>query len=102
MGRKPEASQSDRQGKAEKMFKKFGKNVDSMISDIKESEKFARLNIDKRVSELTKNKESIEHHFSNVSKTAKSQWENSKPNFERAGQEFRKALNVFFTHRAYH
>ena len=94
MGRKPE-------GKAEKMFKKFGKNVDSYIGDIKESKDFASLNIDKRVSELNKNKETIEGQFQGFSKNAKSQWENAKPNFERAGQEFRKAMNTFFTNRAY-
>ncbi len=95
MGRKPE-------GKAEKMFKKFGKNVDSVISDIKESEKVAHLNIDQRVAELNKNRKSLGNHFCNASHNAKSQWEEAKPNFERAGQEFKKALNVFFAHRAYH
>jgi len=94
MGRQPE-------GKAEKVFKKFGKNVDSVISDIKESEKIARLNIDQRVAELNKNRASLGSHFSNVSKNAKSQWQEAKPNFERAGQEFKKAMNVFFTNRAY-
>lgn len=94
MGRKPE-------GKAEKMFKTFGKNVDSYISNIKESTDFKNLDIDKRVSELNKNKETIENQFSGFSKNAKSQWDNAKPNFERAGQEFRKAMNTFFTNRAY-
>lgn len=94
MGRKPE-------GKAEKIFKKLGKNVDSVIFNIKESKDYAALNIDKRVSELHKNKESIENHMSGFSKNTKSKWEQAKPNFERAGQEFRKAMNTFFTNRAY-
>lgn len=94
MGRKPE-------GKAEKLFKKFGKNVDAVISDIKDSTDYASLSIDKRVSELHKNKESIENHLSNASKNAKSHWETAKPNFERAGQEFRKALQTMFSSRAY-
>lgn len=94
MGRKPE-------GKAEKMFKKFGKNVDSYIWDIKESKDFAALNIDKRVSELNKNKESIGKHFSSASKNVKSHWEDAKPNFERAGEEFRKALHTMFSKQAY-
>jgi len=94
MGRRPE-------GKAEKLFKKFGKNVDSVISEVKESEKLAKLNIDQRVAELNKNRESLGNHFSNVSHNAKSQWQEAKPNFERAGQEFKKALNIFFTNRAY-
>ncbi len=94
MGRRPE-------GKAEKMFKKLGKNVDSVISEVKESEKLARLNIDQRVAELNKNRESLGNHFSNASQNAKSQWQEAKPNFERAGQELKKALNVFFTNRAY-
>lgn len=94
MGRKPE-------GKAEKMFKKLGKNVDSYISEIKDSKDLAALNIDQRVSELNKNKESIEHHFSNASKSAKSQWSNAKPNLERAGQELRKAIHTMFSKQAY-
>ncbi len=94
MGRRPE-------GKAEKIFKKFGKNVDSVISDFKDSEKYVRLDIDKRVEELNKNRTSLGSHFSNASQNAKSNWQEAKPNFERAGQEFKKALNTFFTNRAY-
>lgn len=94
MGRKPE-------GKAEKMFKKFGRNVDSYISEIKESKDFASLNIDKRVSELHKNKESIEDHINDFSDNAKSQWKNAKPNLERAGQELRKAMHTLFSKRVY-
>lgn len=94
MGRKPE-------GKAEKLFKKFGKNVDNVVSDIKDSENFAKLSINQRVAELNKNRESLGSHFSSVTHNAKSQWQEAKPNFERAGQEFKKALNVFFTNRAY-
>ncbi len=95
MGRKPE-------GNAEKMFKKIGKNVDSVISDIKGSKDFATLRLEKRVAELHKNRECIENQVSGFSKNAKSKWEHAKPNFERAGQEFRKAMSTFFTNRAYH
>ena len=95
MGRKPE-------GTAEKLFKKFGKNVDSVFSEIKESKDFASLNIDKRVTELNRNKESIGSHMTDFSKNAKNQWQEAKPNFERAGQELKKALNTFFNNRAYH
>ena len=94
MGRKPE-------GTAEKLLKKLGKNVDSVISNLKESKDYASLNIDKRVSELHRNKESIENHVNGFSKHAKSQWQEAKPNFERAGQEFKKAMSTFFTNRAY-
>ena len=94
MGRAPE-------GKAEKMFKRFGKNVDSIITDFKESENFRGLNIEKRVSELNKNMDSLGHHFGNVSDTVKTHFEEAKPNLERAGQELRKAMNTFFSNRAY-
>ena len=94
MGRKPE-------GKAEKILKSIGKNVDSLITDIKESEDYVRLNINKRVSELNKNKESLSSHFSKASETAKNQWQEAKPNLERAGQELRKAMQTLFTKRAY-
>ena len=94
MGRKPE-------GKAEKLFKSLGKNVDSFISDIKDSEKLNRLNINERVAEIAKNKQTIEHHMSDFSHNAKSQWNNAKPNLERAGQELRKAINTMFSKQVY-
>jgi len=94
MGRKPE-------GKAEKIFKSIGKNVDSIINDIKDSEDYARLKINKRVSELNKNKESLGNHIANASEAAKSHWQEAKPNLERAGQELRKAMQTLFTNRAY-
>lgn len=91
----------NKEGKAEKMFKHFGKNVDAMISDIKDSERYTRLKINERISVLNKDVEHLEGHFSHASENVKSHWNESKPNLERAGQELKKAMQTFFSGRAY-
>lgn len=91
----------NKEGKAEKMFKRFGKNLDSMIGDIKESERYTRLKINERISVLHKDVEHLEDHFSHASDNVKSNWDSAKPNLERAGQELRKAMQTFFSGRAY-
>ena len=83
------------------MFKRFGKNVDSMISDIKESERYTRLKINERISVLNKDVEHLEGHLSSASENIKSHLKDAKPNLERAGQELRKAMHTLFSGRVY-
>lgn len=92
MGRKKE-------GKAEKAFKRFGKNIDSVIGDIKESERYTRFKINERISVLNKDVEHLEGHLSHASENVKSSWNDAKPNLERAGQELKKAMQTFFSGR---
>lgn len=90
-----------KQGNAEAILGKLGRNMDAIIADIKESEAIAGLEVDKRMEELKRNRRSLEDRFSQVSSTAKAHWSEAKPNLERAGQELRKAMQTFFSNRAY-
>lgn len=98
---KQTGSTQGKQGKAEAVFSKLGRNVDALLADIKEAEPLAKLELDKRVAELKRNRQHLRQHFSHVSSTAKAQWSEAKPNLERAGQELRKAMQTLFSTRAY-
>lgn len=75
--------------------------MDSVINDIKESERYTRLKINERISVLNKDVEHLEGHLSNASHNIKSHWDEARPNLERAGQELRKAMQTLFSGRAY-
>lgn len=94
MGRKPE-------GNAEKMFKKFGKNVDSFISELSDVKDNSSDEFKDRLEELKKSKDSLEDKFKGFKDENKDKWEEVQTDLERAGQEFKKAVNnLFSSHKA--
>ena len=92
MGRKPE-------GNAENMFKKFGKNVDSFISDLSDVKGNSNDEFKSRLEELKKSKDTLEDKFKGFKEENKDKWEDVQSELERAGQEFKKAVNNLFTNR---
>jgi gas vesicle protein len=92
MGRKPE-------GNAEKMFKKFGKNVDSFISELSDVKGGSNEEFKSRLEELKKSKDSLEDKFKDFKEDNKDKWEDVQSELERAGQEFKKAVNNLFSNR---
>ena len=92
MGRKPE-------GSAEKMLKKFGKNVDSFISELKDVKGSSNEEFKSRLEELKKSKDSLEEKFNEFKEENKDKWEDVQSELERAGQEFKKAVNNLFANR---
>jgi predicted nuclease with TOPRIM domain len=92
MGRKPE-------GSAEKMFKKFGKNVDNFIEELKETKGNSSEEFKKRLDELKKSKDSLEEKFKGFKEEHKDKWEEVQTDLERAAQEFKKAVNNLFSSR---
>lgn len=92
MGRKPE-------GNAEKMLKKFGKNVDSLISELKDVKGNSNEEFKGRLEELKKSKDSLEEKFKDFKDENKDKWEDVQTELERAGQEFKKAVNNLFANR---
>jgi predicted nuclease with TOPRIM domain len=92
MGRNPE-------GNAEKMFKKFGKNVDSFISELKDVKGNSNEEFKDRLEELKKSKDSLEEKFKGFKEENKDKWEDVQTELERAGQEFKKAVNNLFANR---
>lgn len=92
MGRNPE-------GNAEKMFKKFGKNVDSFISELSDVKGNSNEEFKSRLEELKKSKDSLEEKFKDFKEDNKDKWEDVQTELERAGQEFKKAVNNLFANR---
>lgn len=92
MGRKPA-------GNAEKMFKKFGKNVDSFISELSDVKGNTNEEFKGRLEELKKSKETLEEKFKDFKEDNRDKWEDVQSDLERAGQEFKKAVNNLFAGR---
>jgi predicted nuclease with TOPRIM domain len=92
MGRKPE-------GNAEKMFKTFGKKVDAFISELNEAKGNSSEEFKSRLEELKKSKESLEEKFKEFREDNKDKWDDVQSELERAGQEFKKAVNNLFAGR---
>ena len=92
MGRKPE-------GNAENMFKKFGKNVDSFISELKDVKGNSNEEFKSRLEELKKSKDSLEEKFNDFKHENKDKWDEVQTDLDRAGQEFKKAVNNLFSSR---
>jgi len=90
MGRNPE-------GQAEKMFKKFGKNVDSFISELSGVKDNSSEEFKSRLEELKRTKDTLGEKFRDFREENKDKWEEAQTELERAGQEFKKAVNNIFT-----
>ncbi|HHL52691.1 MAG TPA: hypothetical protein ENJ39_04890 [Flammeovirgaceae bacterium] len=86
MGRKPE-------GQAEKMFKEFGKKVDSFIAELNDVKENASDEFKSRLKELERSKESLEERFKEFKENNKDKWEEVQSDLERAAREFKKAIN---------
>ena len=92
MGRQPE-------GQAEKMFKRFGKNVDSFIADLSEATDHTSDEFKGRLEELKKSKDSLGEKFKDFKEDNKDKWDDVQSELERAGEEFKKAVNNLFASR---
>lgn len=92
MGRQPE-------GQAEKMFKRFGKNVDSFIAELGDVKENSSDEFKSRLDELKKSKESLGERFMDFREDNKDKWDEVQAELERAGQEFKKAVNNLFASR---
>ena len=92
MGRQPE-------GQAEKMFKRFGKNVDSFIAELTEVKENSSEEIKNRLEELKKTKDTLGEKFKDFREENKDKWDDVQTELERAGEEFKKAVNNLFASR---
>ncbi|RLD19295.1 MAG: hypothetical protein DRI71_12015 [Bacteroidetes bacterium] len=92
MGRKPE-------GNAEKMFKTFGKKVDSFITELSDAKGNSSEEFKSRLDELKKSKDTLEDKFKDFRVEHKDKFDEVQTELERAGQEFKKAVNNLFAGR---
>lgn len=92
MGRQPE-------GQAEKLFKRFGKNVDSFIAELAEVKENSSDEFKNRLDELKKTKDTLGEKFKDFREENKDKWDDVQSELERAGEEFKKAVNNLFASR---
>ena len=89
MGRKPE-------GKAEKMFKRLGKKVDELLTDIDKAGDKAKEDYADRFEELKRNKETLKKEFGEFKANNKDRWDEIETGFEKAGREIKNAFSQAF------
>ena len=87
MGRKPE-------GKAEKAFKRLGKQVDEMIKDLNNLKEKAKEDYSDQIDELKRNGETLKDEFDKFKDNEK--WDEVGNHMERAGQEVKEAFKRAF------
>lgn len=94
MGRKPE-------GSTEKIFKKFGKKIDELLDDVKTSTgqatEQAKDELNPRLEELKRNKESIEKEFKGFIEKHKGTWDEFEKNLQKAGGQIKDAFSSAFS-----
>ena len=88
MGRKPE-------GKTEKAFKKFGKQIDEMIVDLKNLKNKAKDEYSDQVDELKRNGETLKEEFGKLNE--KDKWDEVGDRLESAGKEVKEAFKRAFS-----
>lgn len=81
------------------MFKRFGKNVDSFIAELNDVKDNSSDEFKDRLEELKKSTNSLNERFKDFRELNKDKWEDAQSELERAGQEFKKAVNNLFAGR---
>ncbi len=81
------------------MFKRFGKNVDSFIAELNDVKENSNDEFKVRLEELKKSTHSLNERFKDFKEQNKDKWEDAQTELERAGQEFKKAVNNLFAGR---
>ena len=87
MGRKPE-------GKAEKQFKNFGKQIDSLIKDLKQYKEKVKVEYSDQIDELKRNRDTLEDEFNDFRKSDR--WDVVEEKLEKAADEIRDAFKGLF------
>ena len=81
------------------MFKRFGKNVDSFIAELSEVKENSGEEFKSRLEELKRSTHSLNDKFNDFREENKDKWDDAQHELERAGQEFKKAVNNLFATR---
>ncbi|MDH5474680.1 MAG: hypothetical protein OEX22_03210 [Cyclobacteriaceae bacterium] len=89
MGRNPE-------GKAEKMFKKIGKNIDKLLSQLDEAKGDAKVEYSDRIEELKRNGESLKEEINKFKTNHKEVFNDIEEGFEKVGKEIKEVVDKTF------
>jgi len=81
-----------KRGKAEEFFSKAGKKIDSLFSEISNSDISEKLELKDRLRELKRNKESLEKDFNDFTDDNKEVFKDIADSFE---ESFEDIKNIF-------
>ncbi|WKV13904.1 hypothetical protein [Marivirga harenae] len=81
-----------KKGKAEEFFSKAGKKIDSLFSEISQSNISDKLELKERLQELKRNKESLEKDFDRFTEDNKEVFKDLANSFE---ESFEDIKNIF-------
>lgn len=89
MGRNPE-------GKAEKMFKKIGKNIDKLLSQLDNAKGDAKVEYADRIEELKRNGETLKEEVNKFKNSHKEVLNDIEEGFEKVGKEIKDVVEKTF------
>jgi len=87
--------QKDETGKVEELLKDLGKRIDLLIEEGKKAKDEIRDDLETKITDLKRKKESLEEEF----KTGKTgeKWKEAKVHLAAAGDELKKAMDSLFS-----
>src|SRR5690349_9372755 len=88
------ASQENKEGKAEKFFKDFGKKLDKFLEEVKDAGNRAEVDAQKKYEELKQAAERLKREAQN-----KDRWKEVEEGLTKAGKEMERAFNAAFKKR---
>lgn len=86
------------EGKAEQMFKNFGKKIDAFIADFKGStDNLRKEEVEPRVEELKHSYEKLEAQAKEFKENNKEKWDEVEKELKEAGKSLKNALETAFS-----
>lgn len=86
--------EDEQKGKAESMFKNFGKKVDDFVVELNEAGERMRKEFQQRYEELKDSAEKLKNETRN-----KERWKEVEDNLRKASEELKKAFEAAFRKR---
>ena len=82
--------------KAEKILGDLGKKIDELIARAKTSEYVEKLDLDKRIEELKKNRDRLEEDINNFTQNSDEHWKNLEKRGQEVSNDIKDALDSIF------
>jgi hypothetical protein len=88
--------EKDNMGQAEKIFRDLGKSIDDLFSKSKDSGDDIKIEFDKRIEELKRNKKTLSDKFDSFKEEHKDDFEKFESKLQEAGDEIKEAFDKLF------
>lgn len=92
--------ESEYQGKVEKTLRDLGKKIDELINKSLHEKGDLKEDLNKRIEELKRNKETLETELKDFMSRNEGKWKEAEVYLKRAAEELKKAIEVVFQKKA--